>query len=197
MNKINCPIEFYSLIQELNTPFKIQKYMKERLTYHHQDTVKSFPHIIRDHTADCFEGGIGFAYPILYYWGYDPSVVMLHADHKRDFDHTLIIYKKKNKIGSIAKSSFPTLMDRKPIHSSLHELIDTYYPYYVSDFPEYVGENTLIGYSDPIDLIAAFGTDWFFLKGDNALKNLYDHFTDGIMCTNYFTKKRFLYPPET
>jgi len=196
LKESNSPVEFHSLIKELDTPQKIQVFMKEKLKYHHKDTVRAFPDIIRYRQADCFEGGIGFAYPILLFWGYRPYVVMLHADHKRDVDHTLIIYRTHDKIGAIAKSSFSMLMDREPIYDTLHDLINTYYPHYLSDFEGYVGENTLIGYSDPIDLLPKFGINWFFLKGDNALQNLYDHFTDNVMCTNYHTHERFLYPPE-
>lgn len=196
LKKTNCPLEYYSFINELNTPHLIQQYLKEKLHYHHEDTACAFPEIIKTKRADCFEGGIGFAFPLLYYWGYHPYVVMLHADHARDVDHTLIIYRVNDKIGALAKSNFDMLMDRAPEYLTLHELIETYDPHYISDFPGFTGEKTMIGYSDPINLLSLFGTGWFFLKGEYALQNLYDHFTDNVMCTNFKTKERFLYPPE-
>lgn len=196
--KIGFPEKYIPLIQKLNAPEKIQAYLKKDLVYNEKEAFKSFIDIVETKTADCFEGGVGFAYPLMYLHGYHPQIVMIHADNKIDVDHTLVAYRIGDKIGTVAKSNYPLLMDRPAEFDSLRDLILTYYPHYVCEIKghEYQGKYTVIGFSDPIDLIKKFGTDWFFARGDNALKNLYDHFTDNVMCTRMFSNYRFPYPPE-
>ncbi|MBI3366293.1 hypothetical protein HY041_01525 [Candidatus Roizmanbacteria bacterium] len=192
------PRKFLHLINKLYTPEKIQEYLKEELLYNEKETYRSFIDIVELKIADCFEGGVGFAYPLLYLHGYSPKIVMIHADNRIDVDHTLVAYKLKNKIGAIAKSNYPLLMDRPPEFGSLRDLILTYYPHYVCEIKEHEfhGMYTVIGFSDPIDLVEKFGTKWFFARGNNTLKNLYNHFTDGVWCTRIFSDQKFLYPPE-
>jgi len=192
------PKKYQNLFQQLNTPEKIQAFMKEKLKYNHHDTYKSFISILETSSADCFEGGIGFAYPLLYLHNYHPEIVMIHADNKIDVDHTLVVYRVGKKIGAIAKSYYPMLMDRPPVFDTFRDLIMTYYLHYVCEIKGHklCGTYTVIGYSDPINLVEKFGTNWFFLEGDFALKNLYDHFTDNVWCTKIFNNERFLYPPE-
>lgn len=196
--EIGLPKKFLPLFYRLNTPEKIQKYLKKDLVYNHTDTYHSFVTIAESKTADCFEAGVGFAYPLLYLHGYNPKIVMIHADNKIDVDHTLVAYRLGNKIGTVAKSNYPMLMDRPAVFSSLRDLVLTYYPHYVCEIKGHklYGTYTVIGYSDPIDLVEKFGSRWFFLTEENALKHLYDHFVDSIYCTRIFSNERFPYPPE-
>ncbi len=196
--EMGFPEKLIPFINRLNTPEKIQEYLKKELVYNEKEIFQSLIDIAETKIADCFEGGVGFAYPLMYLHGYNPKVVMIHADNQIDVDHTLVAYRLGDKIGTIAKSNYPLLMDRPPEFSSLRDLILTYYPHYVCEIKEheYHGMYTVIGYSDPIDLVKKFGTEWFFARGENALKNLYDHFTDDVMCTRMFSNYRFPYPPE-
>jgi len=196
--EMGFPEKFLSLFYHLSTPEKIQDYLKKELVYNEKETFRSFIDIAESKTADCFEGGVGFAYPLLYLHGYHPQIVMIHADNKIDVDHTLVAYRLKNKIGTIAKSNYPLLTDRPPEFDTLRDLILTYYPHYVCEIKEHEfhGMYTVIGFSDPIDLVKKFGTGWFFARGDNALEYLYDHFTEDVLCTRMFSSCRFPYPPE-
>ncbi len=195
---LGFPEKFISLINQLNTPEIIQEYLKKELIYNEKETFQSFIDIAETKIADCFEGGVGFTYPLMHLHGYHPQIIMIHADNTIDVDHTLVAYRLGDKIGTIAKSNYPLLMDRPPEFDSLRDLILTYYPHYVCEIKEHEfhGMYTVIGFSDPIDLIKKFRTDWFFARGDDALKNLYDHFTNGVMCTRMFSNYRFPYPPE-
>jgi hypothetical protein len=196
--KLGFPEKYIPLINKLNTPEKIQEYLKKELIYNEKETFQSFIDIAETKIADCFEGGVGFAYPLMFLHGYHPQIIMIHADNQIDVDHTLVAYRLGDKIGTIAKSNYPLLMDRPPEFESIRDLILTYYPHYVCEIKEHEfhGMYTVIGFSDPIDLIKKFGTSWFFTRGKNALKDLYDHFTDGVMCTRMFSNYHFPYPPE-
>ncbi len=196
LEKLGCPASLSTLCQRLNTPSTIQQYMVEHFIYNNSDTNSGFLTIIQHMSADCFEGGAGFAFPLLYLHGYYPKIVMIQADNRIDVDHTLVVYRKNNFIGSIAWSSYKTLMDRPPIFSSLRDLIMTYFPHYTCELPQYKGHYTVIGYSDPIDLVNKFGREWFFTSGSRALQHIYDNFTEHVYCTSLFGNKRYLYPPE-
>lgn len=178
----------------LNNPQKIQKYLKSELEYNYNDTLRSFRGVVENESADCFEGAVSFAYILLYYWKFDPRIVFIQAEN--DVDHTLVVYKKNKKYGSVAMSRHQELMGKPPEYNSLFDLIYSYYPDYTSDYPEFLGQLSMRGFSDPIDLVKKFGTGWFFLPGDNALEHIYDHVTENVQCTSIFTKARYPYPPE-
>lgn len=191
---IGYPSKYVWLFDQLNSPNKIQKNINSNFAYNRKDTCRSFLGVVENKSAHCFEGSVSFAYILLYLHGYNPKVVLIQAEN--DVDHTIVVYRSFGKWGSIAMSSHEELKDRVPIHNSLKDLMMTYYPVYTSDYPEYFGQLSMVGFSDPIDLVERFGTQWFFLQGNNALDYLYDHITDNVMCTNIFTDKRYVYPPE-
>lgn len=193
---LSCPKSLIPLIEELKTPILMQDYIKKNLEYEHEDNYRAIADVVDDKVADCFQGTIGFAYPLLHLWGYKPKIVMLQADNKRDVDHNLAVYRIKNKLGAIAMSNFPLLTDRPAVFDSLYELAESYYPHYWTDWPKYYGQLTMAGFCQPIDLIKKFGTGWFFQKGKNALKHLYDTYTNGLVCTDIFTKRKYAYPEE-
>jgi hypothetical protein len=51
----------------------------------------------------------------------------------------------------------------------------------------------MVGYSDKIDLVAKFGTDWMFREGENALQDIYDNYARNLMCTHLFNGSRYPY----
>lgn len=189
---LGLPKKLLPLLKRLNTPQKIQEYLRA-LHYNHEETHRSFVGVASTLEADCFEGAT-FAYILLYLHGYDPKVVMIQAEN--DVDHLVVTYKQNDSFGAVAMSRDHELTDRPPIFNTLHNLIMSYYPYYTSIYPEYAGQLTMVGFSDPVDLVVRFGVRWFFLNGDNALKYLYSRVAENVMCTHIFTGKRYLYPPE-
>lgn len=193
--ELGCPKKILSLLNKLNHPRTIQDYMKNKLEYNHRDdTNRSFLGVVEAKAADCFEGSVSFAYVLLYLWGYDPRIVLIHAVN--DVDHTLVVYKRYDKLGSVAMSRQKELMDRPAVFSNLKDLVLDYYPHYTSIYPKYAGQLTMRGFSDPINLVKKFGIGWFFLPGNNAIEYLYKHIADNLTCTNIFTGKRYPYPPE-
>ncbi len=185
---------YSSWFSALNNPQKIQEYLQSELEYNYNDTLRSFRGVVENKTADCFEGAVSFASILLYYWRFYPKIVFIQAEN--DADHTLVVYKKNGKYGSVAMSRHKELMGKPPQYHSLFDLVYSYYPDYTSDYPEFLGQLSMRGFSDPIDLVDKFGTEWFFLPGDDALEFIYDHITDDIMCTSIFTRERYPYPPE-
>jgi hypothetical protein len=183
-----------NIIATLSTPGLVQEYLNNKIAYNPKDTFRSLHGILKTGEADCFEGSVSFAYILLSKWGYDPRIVIMQAI--KDVDHLITVYKQEGRYGSVAMSSQESLKDRPPIYPTIHDLVVSYYPYYTSIYPEYKGQKTMIGYSDPINLIERFGTNWFMLPGDNALEYLYDHITDNVYCTNLHTFNRYPYPPE-
>ncbi len=197
VKQLGCPEELLPLIRKLRSPRLIQNFMEEKFTYNHSDTTfRSFIEVVKTYNADCFEGCIGFAYPLLYIWGYHPEIVLIHADHEKDVDHNLVVYRYRHKLGSIAMSSYKTLLDRLPLFDNMQDLIMSYYHHYTCPDPRWLGEHTVIGYSDPINLVEKFGTKWFFMPGETTLKYLYDHYMDNIKCTKVFGGERYPYPGE-
>ncbi len=196
LTNLGCPKSLIPLIEELKIPTLIQDYIKKNLTYEHEDNYRAIIDVVKDKKADCFQGTIGFAYPLLYLWGYCPKIVMLQADNKRDVDHNLAVYRIKDKLGAIAMSNFPLLTERPAVFDSLYELAESYYPHYWTDWPNYYGQLTMVGFCQPIDLIKKYGTGWFFQKGKTCLKYVYDTYTEGLVCTDIFTKRKYAYPEE-
>ena len=74
--------------------------------------------------------------------------------------------------------------------------MQSYYPFYTSEFPEYYGRLSMSGYTDPIDVIRNHGTEWFFRRGDRAIMDIYNTYTQGATCTDILSGKRYPYPEE-
>jgi len=53
--KMGFPKKFLLLFHKLNTPEKIQDYLKKELVYNEKETFRSFIDIAELKTADCFE----------------------------------------------------------------------------------------------------------------------------------------------
>lgn len=191
---LDLPESIESLARKLNSPEEIQRYL-HTLRYNHLDTTRSARGIIETNTAHCFEGSSGLAYALLKLCGYHPRIVMIQADNELSVDHNLAVYSLDGRLGAVAMSSLRTLMGRPPRFKSLRSLIKSYESYYTADYPpERVGEPALIGYTDPIDL-DRYGMEVFFAKGDQAMRHIYDTYTDGVMCTNFKTGESYPYPP--
>ena len=143
------------VIKEYNTPKKVQGFL-DKIPYNFRDTFWSFRKVIKNKTANCFEGAI-FAAAILSYHRYKPLIVCMEA--RDDIDHNIFVYKKKGRWGSIAISRDKELKGRKPIYRTIRALIMSYYPYYYNSYTGDKSDITLRGFSDTIDL-RRFKKDW-------------------------------------
>ena len=78
---------------------------------------------------------------------------------------------------------------------SIKELAKSYHPHYYSARSNNTNDHTLVGYSDPIDLVAKYGTGW--MDSTKPLWNIYyTYIDDKVLFHNLFDTetKTHLYP---
>jgi hypothetical protein len=80
----------------------------------------------------------------------------------KDVDHNLVVYTDKHAVrwGCNAHSGYPHLNGRAAEYFTLRELAESYYPYYYSGETNDPKDLTLVGYSEPFDLVEKYGTAW-------------------------------------
>ncbi len=208
LKELGCPPHLIKLIRQLDRPENIQVFIGDHLHYDHSNAIGGFPEIIKSGKADCFRGAL-FLYTVAYFHGDNPRWCLLQAGtNNRDQDHNIIPYceiysfSEVYRWGALAMSSWNTLMYRPPVFKDLIELGRSYYQPYLSEYPEYHNEHTLVGISDPVDMVKLFdekyGRGWFFRQvfqpGEEAAQYIFDHYTDGLWCTRLTDRARYRYP---
>jgi len=128
-----------SLLQKINTPFKIQQFLDE-CEYNSTEETRSPLYVLEHKRAHCLEGAL-FAAACLEFNGMKPLVLDLQAYN--DDDHVIAVFKIKGYWGAIAKSNFTTLRFREPVYRSLRELSMSYFDFYFNT----IGDKSLRGYS--------------------------------------------------
>jgi hypothetical protein len=141
------------LISRLDSPLKIQAFL-DGIPYSEEEIYRCPRSVIRDRKAHCFDGAL-FAAAALRYIGYPPLVLDMLPNH-RDDDHMLALYKVDGLWGAVAKSNFPGLRFREPIHRNLRELVLSYF----EPFFNLEREKTLRGYTRPFDLRVLDSLNW-------------------------------------
>lgn len=198
LQKLGCPEDLISLVQQLNDPWKVQKYIDANLTYDHSDDTRGFVGVARSGLAHCFEGTM-FAYTALWANGWEPRVVLLQADNNYGEDHNIVAHRYKDRLGSVAMSNWKTLRDRPPVFTSLRDLVAIGYWFpYTSELPGYDGVHNLVGYTDPINLVEKFkSTDFLFRDGRDAEAFIFNKYVRNEMCTSIFTGRRYRYHDDS
>ncbi len=153
------------VIAALDEPAKVQDFLDTQIYYNHDhggtmvrgETAMSPKLVLQTGFAHCFEGAL-FSYMVNYIHGHNPQFVLLEA--REDYDHNLVIFVDQTTglFGSNAHSRYPGLDGRSASFVSLQSLVQSYYPHYTSDTDP--TELTLVGYSQPIDIVEKFGTKW-------------------------------------
>ena len=133
------------VVKRLNTPTKIQGFLDE-LPYSAESIYRCPLRVLRDGIAHCFDGGL-FAAAILRRLGHPPVVVNM-LPNSRDDDHLVALFKRDGHWGAVAKSNFVGLRFREPIHSTVRELILSYFEQYYN----VEREKTLRRYTPPLNL---------------------------------------------
>ena len=199
LRTLGCPEKYIPLIKQLNTPWEIQAYIDQHFKYDHSNATRGFVGILetKENSAHCFEGAM-FAYTLLWLHGWKPGIVLLQAgDNKYGEDHNIVPYRYGNRLGAIAMSAWETLKGKPPVYPSLRDLVlGGYYFPFTSELEPYQGVWNLVGYSDKIDLVEKFGTDWMFRAGEKALQDIYDYYARDLMCTHLFNGSRYRYIDE-
>ena len=178
------------ILAGLDTPAKVQEFLNEELYYNddhasvdQEETATSPRLVLRTGMAHCFEGAM-FAYAVNYLHGHEPRLVMLEAS--QDADHNIVVWRDPatGLYGSSAQSRYPGLVGRPAEYATIRALAESYVPFYYSDRTLDPTDLTLVGYSEPIDLAAKFGTAWMGSEG--PLWDIYYTYVDAGVPFHYF-----------
>lgn len=139
------PEKLSKLLDSLNTPTKIQKYLDEKIEYDPYREDRTVVEVWKDRKGECFNGAL-FALAALKNIGYRAGLVLLSP--YEDEEHILAVYELNEKLGAIAQSKFLGLKSREPIYLNTHDLATSYKEFFFS----FDGHYSLSGYSDIFDV---------------------------------------------
>lgn len=188
-------------IAALDTPARVQEFLDTQLHYNDDhasveldETAMSPKQVLRTGLAHCFEGAM-FAYAVNYLHGFSPGLSLLEAS--QDSEHNLVIVRDRHGgwYGCNAHSRYPHLDGRPMQYETLRELAESYAPWYYSDRTKNPADVTLVGYSDPFDLVARFGVAW--MACDEPLWHIYYRYIDETVTFHYLfddSGRTHLYP---
>ena len=177
------------LLAALDTPPRVQAFLNTQIYYNNdhatpdtEETVMSPLQVLRTARAHCFEGAL-FAYVVNTLHGHDPRLVLLEAS--QDSEHNLVLYRdpRSSLFGANAHSAFPHLDGRPAEYATVRALAESYQPWYYSDRSNDPGDLTLVGYSEPFDLVARFGTAW--MGSEAQLWDIYYTYIDESVVLHY------------
>ncbi len=181
--------EELAIIAWLDTPDKVQHFLNTQIYYNNdhasadlEETAWSPRMVLRTARAHCFEGAM-FAYTVDYIHGHDPRLVLLEAS--QDSEHNLVLFcdRQTGLLGVNAHSAFLHLDGRPARYPSLRAIAASYFPWYYSDRSWDPTDLTLVGYSDPFDLVARFGVEW--MAAPEMLWDLYYTYVDDTIQLHY------------
>lgn len=179
-----------SVLAALDTPAKVQSFLNEELYYNddhasedQEETAAPPRLVLRTGMAHCFEGAM-FAYAVNHLHGHEPRLVMLEAS--QDADHNLVVCRDRatGLYGANAQSRYPGLVGRPAEFPTIRALADSYAPFYYSDRTLDPMDLTLVGYSEPVDLVAKFGAAW--MASMEPLWDIYYTYIDEAVEFHYF-----------
>jgi hypothetical protein len=189
------------ILAALNTPARVQEFLDTQVWYNNdhaspdlEETAMPPRMVLRTARAHCFEGAL-FAYAVDYLHGHCPRLVLLEAS--QDSEHNLVLYQDPQTgwYGVNAHSAFRCLDGRPAQYATIRALAESYYPYYYSDRTNNPEDLTLVGYSDPFDLIAKFGVKW--IDSLEPLWDIYYTYLDDTITFHYLfddSTETHLYP---
>jgi hypothetical protein len=103
----------------------------------------------------------------------------------QDIEHNLVLWQDPHSglFGCNAHSTYPGLDGRPAKYPTLHTLVESYYPYYYSVRSDDRNDIVLVGYSNPFDLTARYGTAW--MASDAPLWDIYYTYIDESVTFHY------------
>jgi hypothetical protein len=178
------------VLAALDTPAKLHEFLDKELFYNddhasaeQEETVTPPCFVLRTGMAHCFEGAM-FAYAVNFLHGHEPRLMMLEAS--QDADHNIVVWRdlRTGLYGSSAQSRYPGLVGRPAEYPTLRALAESYVPFYFSDRTLDPKDLTLVGFSEPFDLVARFGTGW--IASEEPLWDIYYTYIDDTVLFHYF-----------
>jgi hypothetical protein len=141
-----------ALLDGLDSPARVQAFL-DSIPYSTDPIYRSPRSVLRDRRAHCVDGALLAACALALH-GDPPLVLDLRA--VRDDDHVIAVFRRRGRVGAIAKSNVVGLRFRDPVYRDLRELAMSYFELYFNTD----GEKTLRSYSAPLDLRAFDRLDW-------------------------------------
>jgi len=148
------PPELKEKYLSLESPFDIQSYL-DSLPYIAENRDRSPLNVLLDGQCHCLDGGL-FAALALWKNGYKPLLIDLVPEPGADDDHVLALYQVDGYWGAVAKSNYVNLGFREAVHSSLRQLVMTYFEHYFN----VSREKTLRGYTRALDVSKYTYLNW-------------------------------------
>ena len=142
------------LFTGLNSPYAVQEFL-DSIPYSPDPLDRCPLAVLQDRKAHCLDGAL-FAAAALRRLGYPPLVVEMLPEN--DDDHVLAIFRHNGRLGAVAKSNFVGLRFREPVYRGLRELVMSYFDAFFNT----LGEKTLRGYTDPLNLRSLDRLEWMW-----------------------------------
>lgn len=142
----------WRIIQRYRTPAAVQRFLRS-LPYNTEPdgpTIRTFRGVIRHGTAHCLEAALTAAV-ILEQHGYPPLLLDLASVDL--LDHVVFLFEENGRFGTVGRSRYPGLHGRKPVFTSVHDLVMDY----VEPFVDFTGRITRYAVAD---LRKLRGIDW-------------------------------------
>ena len=121
------PPSIQRLIRRLKTPEQVQKWILT-LRYNPKDTMRNIHGVIKFREAHCLEAVLTAA-AILEHHGHPPLI--LDFDSADALGHTLLLFRRRRKFGTIGMSRDVGLNGRKPVFKTIHALVQSYAAPYI------------------------------------------------------------------
>lgn len=135
----------WELIQTHRTPEQVQRFLRA-IPYNREtdgETCYSFRRALQENTAHCLEGAL-VAATILEQHGYPPVLLSIESQDK--LDHVLLLFKRKGRIGSVARSRDEGLHGRKPVFRTVRDLVMSYFEQYIDSTGRITGYGVATSY---------------------------------------------------
>jgi hypothetical protein len=118
------------LIARLDTPEKVQRWLGA-MPYNWErrgETLRTLRSVVRHGQAHCLEAVLCAA-TILEHHGFPPIIMDLESVDL--LDHVIFPFRRRGRLGAVARSRDPGLHGRKPVYRNLHALMRSYAAPYI------------------------------------------------------------------
>ena len=136
-----------TIVCQQKTAYKVQQFLNA-LPYNDEkqkETLRTFRGVVGQRSAHCLEAALSAAV-ILEQHGY--PALLLDLESQDHLDHVLFLFQKDGKWGTVARSRDPGLHGRKPVFSTIRELVGSY----ADPFVDFTGRLVGFGVYDLSDL---------------------------------------------